>query len=52
MSLWVDSLVKECWTVYNTEKDTASSRLRMQAVRKDSKDQEASHYNIQDQAGG
>lgn len=35
-----DSVVKEYGSIYNTGKGTAGSRLRMQAVRKDSKDQE------------
>lgn len=39
-SLWVDSVVKEHGSIHNTGKDTADSRLRMQAVSKDSKDQE------------
>jgi len=39
-SLWVDSVVKEHGSTYNTQKGTAGSRLRMQAVRRDSKDQE------------
>lgn len=40
-SLWIDSVVKEHGSIYNTgKKSTAGSRLKMQAVRKDSKDQE------------
>lgn len=49
-SLWKDSVIKKHGSTYNAGKGIADSRLRMQAVRKDSKDQQ--HFNMQHQAGG